>query len=810
MDGWLGWLLGLREREVTDGTVTRLDVPGMPHGGAAWAAAAVVIVTCLLIVALYRRELELGRGKRILLAGLRIMALAVVVIMLLNPQLFTLIQLERRGQTFVLFDTSASMGEKDQLDGELRRDVEYATGLDLYRPESRLRLTTAAAEAQGFLEELEEKNRVRLFGFDTDLRAVPDLASLLVPSPTDDGTHIGSALKEALQEGGYDPIAGVVVFSDGRSTGGEKWPRVVGEYATRGIPVYTVVVGKRRLLKNIAVTKLVAPETAAIGFPIRIDSRIEAKGVTKKRTIHFQLKRRDARGGTSETIESGELELKGGELVEDLTFYDDELERQGTYHYVLEVENHRDETNRRDNRRLIKVVAAKEISRVLLLAGSPTFEYRFVKDFLTRDEGIQVSCWNSSADDDYPQEGDVVLERPPRGEGDLRPYDVVILLDPDAEDLTDRFLQGLKKLVVTQGTGLVYVAGENNPRPGAFEELAALLPVKFDSRGGWRRETYYDRPWVPELTAAGASHPVCRLADDDNENILLWQRLPPFYFAAAVPADHLRPAAVALLRHPDRGDIVAAAQIAGTGYSVYLGTDDLRNWRQVSYRYDLHERFWGAMVRYLASGKKRAGNKDGSLYVDRDRYDLGEEITVEASLMDSEKKPILKEQLVVSLEHTPRRLSPRARRAPGRPSGDAPSVREGAAAREKVPESLALQPVPERPGWYRGALTTSVAGYYSLESEAGAQASFEVLRLTAELEDPSPDVYTLRELAEQTGGLFVDLGELDRVARRLPDRTVKETVGRSASTLWDSPLFLFVLCGLLVTEWVLRKLWRLH
>ena len=48
------------------------------------------------------------------------------------------------------------------------------------------------------------------------------------------------------------------------------------------------------------------------------------------------------------------------------------------------------------------------------------------------------------------------------------------------------------------------------------------------------------------------------------------------------------------------------------------------------------------------------------------------------------------------------------------------------------------------------------------------------------------------------------------VARRIPDRTVKETVGRSASTLWDSPLFLFLLCGLLIVEWILRKMWRLH
>ena len=812
MSGWLGWLFGLRDREVPDGAVTRFDFPGMPHGTSAWIAAGVVLVTLVLIGALYRREIELGRAKRVLLASLRMLALAIVVIMLLNPQLFTTIQLERRGQTFLLFDTSASMEEKDQLDDELRDVLEDATNLDLYHSKSRIELTTAAVAYQGFVDELEEKNRVRLFGFDTELRAAASLDSLRDPSPTRDGTHVGSALRDLLEEAGYDPIAGVVLFGDGRSTGGEKWSRIVGEYGTRGIPVYTVAVGKDRLMKNIAVRKLVAPQTAAIGFPIRIDGRVEAKGVEKKRTLIATLKRKSAKGGRSTTIERKELKLKGGQLMESLTFYDT-LKEHGTYHYTLEIERHRDETNARDNHRVIRVVAAEETSRVLLFAGSPTYEYKWLRKFLERDRGIQVSCWNASADEDFTQDGDVVLDRMPHLERHLKPYDAVILLDPLPETLGRVFLESLKKLVVNHGTGLVYVAGENNKTPGSHEALAALLPVKFDARGGWRPSAFHEDLWRPELTAGGAAHPICRLADDPARNIAVWEQLPPFYFAAPIPVEDLRPAAVALLTHPE--GVVAATQIAGTGYSVYIGTDDLHRWRESSAPYNLHERFWGAVVRYLASGKKRAGNKDGSLYVDRDRYDLGEAITIEASLMDHEKKPILRSSLKVSVEHTPRAVAARDRRAVGdvRPAATSSLPRiepRGAAARQTAPEAATLVPVEGRPGWYRGTLMTSVAGYYSLESEAGAEVSFEVLRMTAELEDPSPDVYTLQELAEQTGGRFVGLGELEEVARRLPDRTIKETVGRSASTLWDSPIFLFVLCGLLIVEWVLRKLWRLH
>ena len=291
------------------------------------------------------------------------------------------------------------------------------------------------------------------------------------------------------------------------------------------------------------------------------------------------------------------------------------------------------------------------------------------------------------------------------------------------------------------------------------------------------------------------------MVDDDLENLKVWETLPGMFFRA--DAKKLRPAATALLRGPN-DSIVAAVHRAGAGYSIFLATDDLWRWR-ASRLEGLHERFWAATVRYLAAGKKLAGNQDGTLYVDRDRYDLGETIEIEGSLLDARNRPVVRSHLIVPVGFSAPIGTDRLES--GQPDDSTSSSDNEARG---VPKTIQLNPVADRPGWYRGSLVAAASGFYSLETEAGAEASFEVVRLTAESEDPSPDVYALADIAGRTGGELLGVHQVGELPELIPDRTVVEVVGRAATTLWDSPLILILLAALLVTEWVLRKLWRLH
>ena len=90
------------------------------------------------------------------------------------------------------------------------------------------------------------------------------------------------------------------------------------------------------------------------------------------------------------------------------------------------------------------------------------------------------------------------------------------------------------------------------------------------------------------------------------------------------------------------------------------------------------------------------------------------------------------------------------------------------------------------------------------------EAAFLVEEARAEWDDPTPDHELLEELAISSGGTFVELAGIRQLPDAIPDRTITETVGRAASTIWDSAALMVLLCGLMILEWSLRKWWRLN
>lgn len=793
-NSWLRILLGLEENEVPAGADARLELTGLPAGSALWAAGLLVVAAVVLIALLYRTERDLNRLQRVTLAGLRLLALGIVVFMLLDPRILTELRREREAHTILLYDASASMAQRDDYQVSERYALEGATGIDLAEPRSRAELALAAMDHQRFVERLEERNRVRAYAFSGTLRALERLEPSSAPPPDGEETRLGDAVRSALKQAGSDLVAAIVVISDGRLTGGEPVERAAQEAAIRGVPIHAVGLGKSRVPRNHAITRFSGPEVAEPGYPIRLEAAVEASGVQGPVTV--TLAREAAGGGAAQKVEERTIDGKGLHLSTNVVFVDT-LERPGTYRYVVSITEHPDEADATDNERDLEVAVAEDKCRVLLLAGCPTNEFRYLRNFLIRDDGLQVSCWLSSADRGYPQDGDVVIREAPSDAEKLRQYDVVILLDADPAYLPPA--AALADFVLEQGGGLAYVAGECHGAKilstPAFSRLAAVLPVEGGGEGQGAR--IHTRPWRPRLTVQGAEHPLCRLHDDAEKNSQLWSILPPFYYLTAVRG--LKPAATALLERGP-GEVVAATQRSGAGYTVFLGTDDL--YRLRTYRDGLHERFWGGIVRYLAAGKKLAGSREATLLADRDRYMLGDEVVIEAALVDAERKPVVVERLEAAVERL-------AEAKPGGPATGARTSVKGAGA-----DSLRLNllPVSGRPGWYGGRFRPEAAGRYlaRLPSAASAKASFAVVSLSKEWEDPSPDRTTLEQLTRRTGGELVGLERLENIAERIPDRRVSEVIGRSASTIWDSGALLFIFALLVITEWVLRKVWRLN
>ncbi len=785
MSSWLRWLFGLEEGEIPAGSEFQWELSGLPEGGMLFVWTIVVALCVALVVLLYRAERTLSRVQKVTLASLRLVALGLLILVLVNPRLLSEIQSTRPGKTFLLYDTSASMGQRDRFEADEQKALEAVTGLDLGTQPSRNELAVAAIRRQGVVPELEKKNRVEIYTFDRDVQPLSQFGGTNDVPATGDETRLGDALRSVLDDVGRDPLAGIIVVSDGRVNGGRPLDEVAEQLAvTNQAPIHAVGVGRAQLVKNYAVEEFRAPKVVEVGFPLQLESKVVLSGIRGAAKVTLERSTLDGQHRT--VVEERQLHREGLHFEARLRFID-KLPRKGVFRYTLKVSRNAEEIRHDDNENSVVVRGAEEEKRVLLLGGNATYEFQYLRNFADRDDGILFSSWLTNADRDFPQDGDVPIQVLPETAQDLAEYDVVILVDPDARSLTPIFLDGLTDFVAEQGGGLVYVASEVNTPSIALDRrfltLRILLPVHL---GSTRQESDgpYVEPWRPRLTPQGQEHPICRLVDDPRTNRRLWARLPPFYYLHA--GAKLRPAAVALA-DSRRGSVVVAVQRVGFGQTVYLGSDDFYRWREVE---GCHERFWAGILRHLATGKYDAGTRHVTLETDRDLYRQGETVRVTVQMVDAKRRPVELARVDVAIRHT--------------------EMGEKAVKNERPREwAVRLAPDGARAGQYSGLFRPPFRGHYSVTVGSQAEARFDVVPQAREWEDPSPDFVALETLALESGGSFTTLEGLDSVAAKIPQTSVTEVLGRRAVAVWDSSALMILFCCILSVEWVLRKIWRL-
>src|SRR5690606_10574682 len=140
----LARLLGI---PVEEGTELRLELASFPSGGMAVLVLALCAGALWLVFWLYRRHRgDLGRGRRLLLAALRALAVLLAVLVLFEPSLVAVKREVRPGQAILLLDASQSMGHVDAWRRDEVQDVANAwRALGVADPASSTRLELAKA-----------------------------------------------------------------------------------------------------------------------------------------------------------------------------------------------------------------------------------------------------------------------------------------------------------------------------------------------------------------------------------------------------------------------------------------------------------------------------------------------------------------------------------------------------------------------------------------------------------------------------------------------------------------------------------------
>ncbi len=773
----------------------------------------------------YKEGRPVGLGMRTFLAALRVGVLVMLILLLCEPILAVEeVELTKPYVVFMI-DTSQSMNLKDRFPEE--EDVQRARDAlpEEFSFEGKPRADLEREDLQklariDFVNEflrgektdprkssLAQRYRLRFYEFAKDIR--PKYAKgeagggptreIVAGSSEALGTEtrIGDSMRKVLNELRGQSVAGLVIFTDGRSNAGDNPVEAARIAAKRSVPIFPVGVGDRKIF-DVEVKRVEAPERAFSGDYVSFEATLEQKGYAGEKA-KVVLKR-----GT-ETVDSKDVEFPGdGKSFRVPLRHKPDTPGKADYKVVIEGRTGELVTDNNSRSHTLNVVEGK--IKVLYVEGEnlPRWEYRFLKHAMMRDRTLQVSTLLAQPDRTWFYDGNYEVETYPDTEKAMfDKYNVIIFGDIDPQFFNEKQLK-LTARFVEEGGGFMMIAGERYAPVkyvGKKNPIRALIPVVVDPADDAILEMgkTITRGFKPLVTAAGQESKVLRLENDVRANVALWNKtadqngLPPFFWYLPVPK--AKATATVLLRHPkdkasgqDQTRPLLVVGRYGEGLTMFVGTDEFWRWR-FGHGDRYFYRFYAQAIQYLASG--RGGkSKLSILRCDRPVYSLGEpvKLTAEIKVSKGDKYEPFKGETVTVIYQI-----------------------EGLG--EQPP--LKLKKVPGSPGTFEGRLIPKGRGKFhawlkpvdtTSVKKKGGECDFEVKLPQLEYEDPRMDEKALRKLAEAgaKGGRFLFADEAHKLPVLITEPERRDPV-ITEHPLWDN-WRLFVLFTLVIgAEWILRK-----
>lgn len=731
-----------------------------------WLVAALTAAAGLYALWTYRSLAHLaGRGRSTLIA-VRMALLLLVVFALLRPTLQLKVAVPQQNFVGILLDDSRSMQVADY-DGQPR--ATFVTE-ELGRADAPL------------LTSLGERFSLRVFRFSSVAERLQSTADLTFAGT---GTRIGDGLDRARDELSGLPVAGLVLVSDGADTTDAVLDNAIAALGTQSMPVFTVGVGEERLSRDVQVTRVETPRRALKGTALVVDVVISQTGYAGEEVPIFVEDR-------GRIVATEDITLPGdgdSDTIRVRFKLDEEGPRQFRFRIPVQEAEEVAENNQRDV--LIDVYDRSE--KILFLEGEPRFEPKFVRLAVEQDQNLQVALLQrtavatSNAPDKYLRLGiddpEELQDGFPDTREELFEYRGIILGSMEASAFTPDQQRMLEEFVDARGGGLIALGGDLAFAEGGWAgtPLSNALPVVLDPRQ--RTPTYPPYELVVRPTPAGLSHPAIQIAEAGADVNDAWRKLPPVYTQNTL--GELKPGATLLLTGvADRGGdrTVLAYQRYGRGKALVLAVQDTWMWRMhQSMAVDdmTHHNFWQRLLRWLVDGVP-----DQVMVTARpERVQAGEPISLTADVFDAEYAGVNDARVVAEI---------------AMPSG----------RRESVPMDWTV----ERDGEYVARFTPVEDGVHAVtvratkagETLGEGLTSVQVAPSDAEYFDAAMRAPLLGRIAEETGGRFFRADEADDLAEAISYSGRGITVVEEKE-LWDMPIMLVALIGLMGGEWTFRR-----
>ena len=593
---------------------------------------------------------------------------------------------------------------------------------------------------------------------------------------TGNQTAIGDAVRDAILRKRGQPVAGVLLITDGGNNAGSLPPEAAKMAHEENLQIYSYGVGITRP-RDIIVSNVFAQNVSFVKDEVPVTVRLRGQGLAgQKATIILKL--------GADKVDEKEITFPDEtEQVVAMKFTPGKI---GDFDLTASVEPRPDEVVKDNNTAIRHVRIIDGRIKVLVMDQLPRWEFKYLQAMLLRDRRVDAKFLLFDA---APENADLpnspYIKQFPSTVQDLAAYDLIVFGDIDPKRLTGLQMQNISEFVTRSGGSLIMVAGKFFA-PSAYKgtPIEKMLPVEFEtvSRSA---SAEADRPIKLELTPLGRTVPMLRIADNEAESAAKWAALPPVYWEAKVA--RAKPAADVLVVDPDPAKAsrsgkmpVIALQQYGLGSVLFVGTDNTWRWRKNTGEAD-HQRFWGQTLERMALLHLLGASKRTQLTTDRENYATGDRVTIYARLYNSNFDGLTQ-----------------------------PTVKGSYTAAAGSPREVVLRALPDQPGMYRGEFVAPAAGNYqfTVETDTKTPLTFNVTEQNIELGETALNVGLLDEMAKDSAGRFLREENL----YQLPDiikSTAQQQLSATEIEFCYSPLYFMLIVGLLAAEWTMRKLVQL-
>ncbi|MEM7146984.1 MAG: hypothetical protein AAF591_17770 [Verrucomicrobiota bacterium] len=565
----------------------------------------VLVMVWLSIRAWHRSGYRRSIG---LLELLRVVIAVGIAITLNQPEWREIFEPEAKPVLAVVWDESLSMETRDIVDGD-------DPGAE---PRSRAELAGPLAKKETWVS-LEERMDVAVESFSSQGERPRE------------GTDLNGALAGVMEK--YPRLRAVVLVTDGDWNAGSAPVEAATRLRMRETPVFAVPVGAETRLPDVELVSFDVPTFGVAGKPLRIPFTIDSS-LPRDETVVVEME------ASSGEVLSKQVTLPAMNRYQDALVW--RPERPGEFDLKLSIPKTGSERYEDNNVMEAPVSIRKERLRVLVVESYPRWEYRYLRNALERDPGVEVNCLLFHPELDETGAGRGYLPVFPKDE-DLAKYDVVFLGDVGVGNgqLTDEQCDSLRKLVRDQAAGLVFMPGwKGNQGSLQGTALAELVPVIWDHAQprGWGSSA----PGRFALTEAGMRSLLTKLEDSDEASARVWAGLPGFQWYA--PAVRAKAGTEILATHGSEtnrfGRIpLIVTKTFGSGKILFMGTDGAWRWRKgVEDKY--HYRFWGQVVRWMAYQRNMSQGDNIRLFYSPDRPRSGDVLTLNVNAISPTGEPL--------------------------------------------------------------------------------------------------------------------------------------------------------------------------